>query len=254
MKKTTIFAAYLFLFAGLSDGRGQEEEKIRKLFADAVQALGGDTYLKVADIVSEGNYFMFDRDGNSSGLIRYNDWTKLPDKSRYEIGNRRKERDVFVFNLEKKEGWILEGQKDTRPATPEEMKDFQNAVKHSPENIFRFRYKDPDNRLFYLGPPDDSPQLEMVRLIDPDNDETTIYFDRLSKLPAKIEYQVTDDRGIRYRQVEEYSQWHMIQGVNTVMRIDTSRNGRQYSQQFPVKLAYNNGLKDSFFVKPIPPK
>ena len=53
--------------------RGQDEDKIKKLFQDAIQALGGDTYLKVTDMTSEGNYFMFDREGNSTGLIKYTD-------------------------------------------------------------------------------------------------------------------------------------------------------------------------------------
>jgi hypothetical protein len=254
MKKSAILIVCLLLSAGAGAGRGQDEPKIRKLFEDAIQALGGDTYLNVADLVAEGSYFQFDREGNSSGLVKFNEWTKLPDKTRFEIGNRRKERDVFVFNLDKKEAWILEGQKDTRPATPAEMKDFQDSVKHSLENLFRFRYKDPENRLFYLGPPDDGPQQEMVRMIDAENDEITVYFDRMSKLPARLEYQVIDRRGIRYRQIEEYSQWHKIQGVNTAMRVDTTRNGRQFSQQYVTKITYGNGLQDSFFVKPIPPK
>jgi hypothetical protein len=217
--------------------------------------MGGDAYLKVEDIVSEGNYFQFDRDGNSSGLIKYNDYTKLPDKSRFEIGNRKKARDVTVFNLQTKEGWILEGQKDTRDATPAEMKDFQNSVKHSLDNIIRYRYKDPGNKLFYLGTGDAGEvQYECVKVIDPENDEVNVYFDRLTKLPAQIRYESIDDKGIHWRHVEEYSQWHVIQGINTPLRVDTTRNGKKHSQQFVIKLTYNNRLADDFFSKPIPPK
>lgn len=254
MKRTVIVLALLLLSWSQNAVRGQDEDRIKKLFQDAIQALGGDAYSKVTDMVSNGNYFIFNREGDSSGLIQYNDYTKLPDKSRYELGNRKKELDVTVFNLGKKQGWILEGQKDTRDATAEEMKDFQDAVKHSIEAIFRFRYNDPNNKLFYLGPAENAVQLEMVKLIDPENDEVTIYFDRMSKLPAKLEFQVIDQRQIHYREVVEFSQWHMIQGVNTPMRIDTYRNGRQVSQQFVLKMAYNTGLQDSFFSKPIPPK
>jgi hypothetical protein len=254
MRKWSLVFGFALLLSCQIPACGQDDEKNRRLFQDAIQILGGDPYLKVADSVSEGNYFMFDREGASSGLLKFNDWTKLPDKSRFELGNRKKERDVFVFNLEKKEGWILEGQKDTRTATQEELKEFQTSVKHSIEYIFRYRYKDPENKLFYLGLADDNSQLEMVKMIDSENDEITVYFDRLSKLPARVEYQVVDQRGVRYRQVEEFSQWHMIQGVNTPMRIDVTRNGRPYSQQFITKITYNNALTDSFFVKPIPPK
>jgi hypothetical protein len=255
MNLTGVLIAVTLCLGILRPAHGQDEEKIRKLFEDAIQAMGGDTYLNVTDIVSAGNLFLFDREGNSSGLIKYDDWTKLPDKSRNEVGNRKKLRDVRVFNLETNEGWILEGQKETRDATPAEMKEFRNAVKHSIDSIFRFRYKDPANKLFYLGPGEGSEvNLEVVRLLDPENDETTIYFDRLSKLPAKLEYRSVDKRGVRLRHVEEFSQWFKIQGVNTPKRIDGFINGMKSSQIFVLQITYNNNLADSFFSKPIPPK
>ena len=254
MRKWTVLLTVGLLLGSRAFARGQDEAKIEKLFREAIQVLGGDTFLKVTDMVSNGTYYLFDRDGNSSGLIKFDDYTRLPDRVRFESGNKRKERDVTVFNLERKEGWILEDEKTTREATPDEMEGFKNDVKHSIDTIFRTRYKDPENKLFYLGPSDTDVQLEMVRLLDPENDEVTIYFDRLSKLPAKIEYQVIDKRGLRYREAQEFSQWHMIQGVNTPLRIDISRNGRKFVQQFILKITYNNKLQDSFFSKPVPPK
>jgi len=235
--------------------RGQDEEKIQKLFQGAVDKMGGETFLNVTDMVSDGNYFFFDRDGNSSGLIKFNDYTKLPDKSRFELGNSKKSRDVQVFNLAQGEGWILEGQKETRAATPDEMKDFKNAVKHSLDTIFHFRFKDPANKLFYLGPGEGSDvTFEIVKLLDPENDEITIYFDRLAQLPGKLEYHSMDKRGVQLRNVVEFSQWHVIQGVNTPLRVDSYVNGRRYSQQFVVKITYNNNLSDDFFSKPVQPK
>jgi hypothetical protein len=253
-KRVGLLIATLILAAdpGL---RAQDEEKIQKLFQNAIEAMGGQAFLRVSDIVSEGNMFFFDIEGNSSGLIKYNDYTKLPDKSRNEVGNKKKARDVVVFNLSTNEGWILEGQKETKTATPEQMKEFRNLVKHSFDNIFRFRYKDPQNKLFYLGPGQgEDVQLEMVQLLDPENDTVTIYFDRASRLPAKIEYKSLSKRGVQQRHVEEYSQWHEIQGVKMPLRMDHFVNGRKSSQLFPVKVTLNNNLPDSFFSKPEPPK
>jgi hypothetical protein len=246
---------FLTVVIGASYARSQDEETIQKLFQEAIQAMGGEAFLNVTDRVSEGQYFMFDLQGESSGMIKFADYTKFPDKSRYELGNKKKELDVTVFNLEKNEGWILEGQKPTRDATPDEMKEFRDDVKHSISNIFRYRYKDPQNKLFYLGPGEGHDvTLEMVKLIDPENDEVTIYFDRISKLPAKTEFLRVNLKGVRQRIVDEYGQWHRIQGVNTPMRIQGKVNGRRSSQQFRTKITYNNNLQDSFFSKPIPPK
>lgn len=234
---------------------GQDEETIRKLFEDAIQTMGGDAFLKVTDMVSEGNYFLFNNEGASSGIIKFSDYTMLPDKSRFELGNRKKEREITVFNLGKNEGWILEGQKETREATPEEMKDFQREVKHSIDTLLRSGYKDPENKLFYLGPGEGREvTLEMVKVVDPENDEVTIYFDRISKLPAKTEYWSVNKRGVRERHIQEFSQWHMIQGVNTALRTDGYINKRRSFQSFILKITYNNNLSEAFFPKPVPPK
>jgi hypothetical protein len=235
--------------------QSQDEETIQRLFQEALQVLGGDTFLKVTDAVSTGSYFSFSPEGESSIPIKYADYTKFPDKSRFEIGNRKNEMEITVFDLAANVGWIYDAAKGTRDAKPEEMKSFQNAVKHSLDNIMRFRYKDPENKLFYLGPGEDRDvTLEMVKIVDPDNDEVTVYFDRISKLPAKMEFRSVNSRGLRQRHTEEYSQWHMIQGVNTPKRIDSYINGRRSSQTFVDKITYSNNLPDSFFGKPVPPK
>jgi hypothetical protein len=239
----------------LPTAAGQHDERIQRLFRDAIEKMGGGSYLAVEDMVSNGHYFVFDRRGGHTNRIKFSDYTKLPDKSRYESGNHKKLLDVTVFNLEADEGWILEGQKEPREATPEEMQQFKNSAKHSIDNIFRHRYKDPENRLFYLGTGDGSDvRYEMVKLLDPENDEVTIYFDRMSKLPAKIMYRSTDKNGIKHRHVDEFSQWHVIEGVRTPLRLDGSIDGRQSVQIFILKISYNNNLQDAFFSKPIPPK
>jgi hypothetical protein len=233
----------------------QDEDVIKTLFQDAITAMGGEAYSNVKDMTSEGQYFAFNSQGENSGLIKFVDYTKLPDKSRHESGNKRRDLDITVFNLEKNEGWILEGQKETRDAKPEEMRGFRSVVKHSIDAIFHFRYKDPDNKLFYLGPGEGKDvTLEVVKIVDPENDETTVYFDRISKLPARIEYRDINSRGIRLRLVDEFSQWHLIQGVNTPMRVDGSVNGRRSSQTFVLKITYNTNIPDSFFSKPMPLK
>jgi hypothetical protein len=255
---TGTFLPILGLTLGLAlprPARGQDEDKIARLFQDALEALGGQAYLAVTDMVSSGQLFYFNREGANSNLIKFDDYTKLPDKSRYEEGNNKKARDVTVFNLGKNQGWILEGQKPTREATPDEMKGFQAAVKHSIDVIMRYRYKDPANKLYYLGPGQGSDVIyEMVKLLDPENDEVTVYFDRLSKLPARLVYSSQDKQGVHLRYQVEFSQWHVIQGVKSPLRTDTSVNGRRLSQVFTLQLTYNTGLADDFFARPEPPK
>lgn len=254
-KKIFLTAFLIFASLFISNAHSQDEANIQRLFREAIAAMGGETYLAIKDMVSEGQYFMFNREGDSSGLIKFSDYTKLPDKSRFELGNNKNEMEISVFNLERNEGWIKEGQKETRPAKPEEMKDFKDSANHSLDNIFHFRYKDPQSKLFYLGAGEGlDVTSELVKLIDPENDETTLYFDRDTKLPLKVESRRLSSKGVRQRVVEEYSQWHVVQGVNVPMRIDGFINGRRSSQQFITKITFNNHLQDEVFSKPVPQK
>ncbi len=254
MKSVNVVLLAGFILVSPMLAPGQDEERIQKLFQDAIQAMGGDAYLGVKDIVSVGNLFQFTRDA-SYGPFKVDDYAKLPDRRRNEVGNKKKERNVIVFNLEKNEGWIQDGQKETRVATPEEMKEFRDSIKHNLNNIFLYRFKDPKINQFYLGPGEGSDvQFDLVKLLDEDNDEVTVYFDRVGKLPAKIEYRTIGKNDVRQRIVKEYSQWHSSQGINTPLRTDTYRNGAKYMQLYITKITYNSGLQDSFFTKPEPQK
>jgi hypothetical protein len=167
MKKLVMILGLVLLFASYS--RSQDEEMAKKLFQEAIQIMGGDAFLNAEDMVSEGQFFVFNNEGDSSGLIKFSDYTKLPDKSRHESGNRKKELDITVFNLEKNEGWIVEGQKGVREAKPEEMRNFRGVVKHNIDTIFRYRYKDPANKLFYLGPGEGlDVTRDLVKIVDPE--------------------------------------------------------------------------------------
>jgi len=253
MRKLLFFCAFFSMLPVSLEC--QDENRALELFENAIETMGGNAFLNVQDIVSSGNYFRFDRFGASSPLIKFADYTKLPDKSRNELGNKKNQLEITVFNLGKNEGWILEGRSETREANPEEMRDFRNVVKHSIELIFRTRYKDPQNRIFYLGAGEGRDvRLEKVKLIDPENDEVTVYFDRMSNLPQKIEYTSKDSKGVRMRVRQEFSQWHWIQGVRASLRTDGYVNGRLSFQSHIIEIKYNNDLPDSLFLKPVPPE
>ena len=254
IRRRGFLTALIFCFM-LASVHGQEtnEEKIQTIFEEAIATLGGDAYMNVRNIVSEGQYFMFNSRGESSGLIKYVDYTKLPDKSHFELGNKKNEMEITIFDLEKNEGWIIEGERDVKEATENDIKSFWAAANHSIENILRFRWKDPQNKLFYLGAGDGTDVTrDVVKLINSENDEVIVYFDRVSKLPVKVESQRVNERGVRVRVTDEYSQWHKIQDVLTPMRIDSYTNNRRSSQQFILKLSYNDNIRDDLFTKPTP--
>jgi hypothetical protein len=253
MKKTALILSIILSMVPIA--RSQDEEKIQELFQNAIKKMGGDAFLKCSDLVTKGQRFYFNDQGENSGIIKFASYTKFPDKRRFEEGNKKSDLDITVIDLGKNIAWIQEGQKPVREATESELKDFRDSMKHRLDGIFRIRYRDPNGSIYYLGPGEGHDvTLEMVKMLDSDNDEITVYFDRISKLPAKIEYRRLTRSGVRQRIVEEFSQWHEIQGVNTPFRSDTFINGRKYLQNFITEGTYNSNLQDSLFTKPAPVK
>lgn len=235
------------------EGKDSKDARATQAIEKAINALGGQAFLQVKDITSSGKYYRF-RKGQNSLPISYQDQTRLPDKSRYEEGGK-KDRDVYVFNLEAGKGWILETQKGVREAEKEEVDRFKKTVKHAMENVLRTRYKDPSIRLFYYGPGEVSSKKrsEAVELLDDENDSVIVYFDLSNHYPLKIEYTETDPTGRKSKVEEEFSNWHNVQGVMTPFRIDTYVDGEESAERFVDRIAYNNNLPDSLFTKPPPP-
>ena len=83
MKKLALFL--VIVLSSVPIAQSQDEEKIQALFRNAIEAMGGDAYLKAVNMVTEGQRFYFNISGESSGLIKFVDYTKFPDKSRFEL-------------------------------------------------------------------------------------------------------------------------------------------------------------------------
>jgi hypothetical protein len=243
-----MFLPSLYAQKGSQDKSG--EKKALEAIERCVKALGGTAFLQVKDMKSSGKYYQF-RKGENTLPIMYQDYTRLPDKSRYETG-KGKNRDASVFDLAARKGWILEAGKGVREANKEEIDSFKKAVKHAIENVLRTRYKEPGVKLFYFGPEQvtSKKRAEAVQLLDEENDEVTIYIDLSNNLPLKLEYTEALPDGRKLKIEEEYSNWHSIQGVMTPLRIDTFADGNQASQRFIEKISYNNNFPDSLFGKP----
>ena len=54
---------------------------------------------------------------------------------------------------------------------------------------------------------------EAVEFIDATNAAVVVFFDLESHLPMKLETHFTDKMGVRHKQEQEFSNWHVISGV-----------------------------------------
>jgi hypothetical protein len=230
----------------------QQSQKVKEILDRAIQALGGVPYLAVKDYSATGRYYVIEED--REGWTDFLDQTRLPSKSRQETG-KRSDKETTIFDLDLGKGWIMYGDYEIKPATQQQIENFKLSAKHSLENLFRFRIKEPGVSVHYFGSDilNGRKPVQILELIDADNDTIRICFEESSGLPFRLEFQEFGKYGRKLRIFEEYSNWHMVQDVNTAMRVDRITNGDPSAQIFINKIAYNVNLPDSLFAEPTLP-
>src|ERR1700691_1606607 len=110
----------------------QSAAKARAILEQAINALGGPTYLNVHDVTCIGRLSQFGHSGELNGYEHFVDYAKPPEKDRTE--NLPKRNLIDVFNGGK--GWVLDrgGVSDAPESTlakvaDDQMKDIDNILR-----------------------------------------------------------------------------------------------------------------------------
>jgi hypothetical protein len=224
----------------------QSAAKAKQLLDQAIQTLGGDAYLHVHDVTCTGRFSQFGHSGELSGFESFIDYTKLPDKERTE--HFKKRNIIEVFNG--KQGWVLD-KAGVSDAPEDATTQFQDDLKKDLDNLLRNRIKEPGVIFRYAGPDVvDLREVDWVELVDPDGRTIRIAFVKATHLPIR-KVIVTRDPSTRLRseEVEYYSLYQSIEGIQTPYQITRERNGIKIYQVFFNECKFNTGLSDSLFTK-----
>jgi len=258
MSKRAIWAALLLAPLSLAsppNATAQEDQflmpeqsaaKAKQLLQDAIAALGGSTYLNVHDSTCTGRIGQFDHSGELTGFGHFIDYEVPPDKERQE--NLPKRNIIEVYNGDK--GWDLD-RGGVSEAPQVDLIDFVQGNKIDLDNILRYRIHEPD-MIFRYGGPDivDLKQADWVELVDSDNRTIRIAIATATHLPLR---KVVDTRDPKTRmkseEIEIYSNYHPLEGIQTPFQITRSRNGIKIFQVFFDKCEYNTNLDSSLFTR-----
>lgn len=235
------------LWAGAED---PEKNAALQVVEAAIEALGGEPYLNVKSSHSNGRHFVFRQDRKA--WVRYWDWTQYdPVKWRFQQGEGRRQL-VQIFNLEQGTGWALEGRSTIKDLEEEDIRRFRKVVNEDINVLLRSRIHEEGMMLFHYGPDDiaGSGNWEAVEFLDPTNLSVIVFFDRRTRLPAKVETHSTDTLGVRRKQEIEFSNWHRIEGVMTPLRFDSYVDGEISSQRFVESISYNVPIPETHFLRP----
>jgi hypothetical protein len=224
----------------------QSAAKAKQILEAAIQALGGDAYLKVRDVTCTGRLGQFDHSGELTGFGHFIDYQQPPLKERQE--NLPKRNIISVYNGD--QGWELD-RGGVADAPRADMEDFKEGVKRDIDNILRHRIHEAGMTLRYGGSDIvDLRQAQWVELVDNDNRTIRIAFADGTHLPIR---EVAETRNpktqMKSEEIDYYANYHTQDGVQTALQLTRERNGIKLFQAFFDKCEYNTGLSDALFTK-----
>jgi hypothetical protein len=224
----------------------QSATKAKQLLQQAIQALGGKAYLDVRDATCTGRLGQFDHSGDLTGFGEFVDYMQPPYRERQE--NLPKRNIIEVYNGDK--GWVLDrgGVSDAPEA---DLAAFQDTVRKDLDNILRHRIHEP-GMIFRYGGRDivDLKEVDWVELVDAESRTVRIALASNTHLPIRKVVETRDPRiQMKSEELEYYSNYHPIDGIETAFQITRVRNGMKIFQVFFNTCKYNTGLSDSLFTK-----
>jgi hypothetical protein len=225
------------------------DEKSEQIVRRAIEAMGGSSYLNARSVIGRGLFTQF-KDGVSGNPTTFIDYLVYPDRERTEFkgGGVR----VVQTNVGKS-GWIFDGAAKTiKDLNPEQVSDFQLAIRTSVDSLLRGAWRQEGARLSYAGRREAgvARRNEAVKLVYPDGLTVEFEFGARDNLPAKVIYKKKNADGEEAQEEDHLAQFLNIEGITTPYVIDHFRAGAQTSRINYQSVEYNRPIAETLFAKP----
>src|SRR5215813_2747031 len=253
----TIFTAILvcatLLFAQ-NEKSSTPDDKAEQILGKAIQAVGGNNFLKVQTVTGRGFFTEF-KDGSPTVPNKFIDYIAYPDRERTEFtgGGAR----TIQANVADK-GWLFDGAARTlKDQTAQQIDEFRFGMMTSMENVLRGWWKPKGAKLSYAGRREAGlgRRNETVKLTYPDGFWVEYEFAATDGTPAKVLYKrklknPDTDEVVEVAEEDRLFKHVSVDGVLTPFIIDHFRNGVQTSRINYESVEYNKPLPDTLFAKP----
>ncbi|MEO6392859.1 MAG: hypothetical protein ABIP75_13510 [Pyrinomonadaceae bacterium] len=225
------------------------DEKSEAVIKRAITLLGGDRYVNVTSVVSNGNFTQF-AEGTALSFYSFNDYILYPDNERTEF-KINGARTVQVNTGQS--GWTYDGAikaiKDMKPA---QVQDFQwFVIRTSVENLLRGGWRSTGATLKHTGRREAGlgKRNDVLRLLYPDGFAAEFEFTP-DGFPAKVIYTRKDGEGNEAKEEDRLAQWVEISGIQAPLIVDHYRGGVQFSRVNFKTVEFNKPLPPAFFTRP----
>jgi hypothetical protein len=249
--KTVLLLLAIISIGVAAIAREQDENdpaKAEELIRQAIKARGGDAYLKVRTVVSRGQYTPFEK-GVSLFPRQFIDYIVYPDRERTEFG---KGDDKYIQTNSGNAGWVYDApQKMIREQTEEQVKNFQQGIRHDLDNLLRRGWQETGARMVYLGRREvwKNTFSEAVRIDFADGSSVTLHFDTRSRLPLMTEYKLVSGDKTTSDQTRFY-RWVDYGGIQFPTIQDFFRDGQQTARVSFDTASFNADVPEKLFAKP----
>lgn len=213
--------------------------KARAALDAMVQALGGNRWLSIQDTYAEGEISAF-YEGTPTGVnVRYWRWTTAAEE-RVDLTEKKRDPYNWVQIYTGQQCWEITYQ--GKKAMAKDVCD--SAIRrrsHSIETAVRVWMKNPNTLLTYDGQTLAERHLAVqVTLLSEGDDAITIQMDAETHLPLSCSWSWRDPvYHDKDTDVEEYADYHNIDGFPTPFTITRLHNGTLVQQRFVLKAAYD---------------
>jgi hypothetical protein len=218
--------------------------KARALVNQAIQALGGQTYLTIRDRELQGRGYGFHHGQATGGGAVFWSFFQFPDKERVEV---TKERDIAELYVGDK-GYEIT-YKGVHAIEQKDLDDYLRRRHFSLDTILRIWVNDPGVIFLYEGFALAAQHpCDQVKLINAKDESVTLYFDKDTHLPVKKLFWWRDPVD-RQRNIEEevYENYKPISGVMVAQNVTRFFNGDMSNQRFVFSATINQGLDQAMF-------
>lgn len=221
------------------DEAAKNSRQARAALDAMVKALGGDAWLNMKNNYRQGHIAGFYQGNPDPGTMQVYEYHQWPDHDRINVTKHQDVVEFFIGN----EGWELT-YRGKRPLPKDQVDDYLRRRDHSIETAVKVWMKDPQTILVYEGQHLAERHLaDQVTLISPQNEAITILMDADTHLPLRRSFQWRDPvYHDKNTDVEEYDDYHAIDGFPTPFTVTRLKNDEMVSQFFLEKAAYNQTL------------
>jgi outer membrane lipoprotein-sorting protein len=214
-----------------------DDAEARKVVDKALQAMGNPSG-KMSGVTWKGKGTFY---GMGDGVPYTGTWSvQPPDKFRMDIEN------AFVIIVNGDKGWI-NGQEMTKDQLNEQL---EGVHSNWVSQIYPLKEKAFTLTLIGESKVDDKPALG-VKVAHKGRRDVTLYFDKESGLPVKIEHMVKDDQtGSEVKQESIVKEWTTVDGMKVPSKMDIKRDGKKFVDGEMTEYKLSEKLPDETFAKP----